>query len=204
MVIHGATATKHKSTPKNKVRRVINAWLLAISLDHKTLEILELGTWATITRLYRDLMPSKMTLSGNLNMIGLQRWDSPAVTAQARMLLGGPERDAAAHAIINDFRRQVFERYLAAFGQMQEAEIETYGKDSYFVAVAEGRWVPARKRKQNGGGIWPWNSKGERLNDFDINPLETVEVPKATGCKMRDFGGRKATKLAYRARSCGP
>ncbi|KAK6523179.1 hypothetical protein TWF694_006074 [Orbilia ellipsospora] len=197
-VIHGATATKNGSAPGKKVRRVLNAWLVGMDDDHNTLEIPQLGNWETISRLHRDLLPSKHTPSGNINYhhppkqrfpaaiefrglgpipdarIGQRRWDSPAVFEDAQALLGGEEYSAQAEQIIATFRQNVRNRYVAEFQKMRRTEINAYGTNSYFKAVREGRWIPTRKRLDNGGGVWPWNPTRKRHGDFDIEATDDV------------------------------
>jgi len=153
-IIHGST---QGSTRR---RRSAFAWFSGIRDDHSTLDGTGYMTWEQVAQCHRDHTiplhePSGQQLrhaQKNYNpfsatvglestsalgdaLVGRRRWTDPAVLKDRNTVLG--KVDGEAVRFVEEVRTRLVNSYRKAYDLMVEAEVELYGKNSYF---AQLRW----------------------------------------------------------------
>jgi hypothetical protein len=146
--------------PAECIRRTMLPWFVGIQEDHEALDTAESGSWSELSAAHRDLGRASATPSGlavrygtipykfpaavplvglggvSDALIGRQRWDTPNVMREVRLLLG-PD-PAKAQEYIFKWRERAVAAVVSAFDGVVRAEKAAYRQRSYFYCKARG------------------------------------------------------------------
>ena len=161
-IMHGSGSSKTDGIAKRN-RIVVNLWFVGIQADHSTLDMPESGSWEFLSACHRDLLATKGTPSGQINIHGLPpspfpasipvrnlcaigdalvgqcKWNDSIVIWERDLLFGDDE--TIAWGYVEHFQKKAVETYRENMKYIRILEEEAYGANSYYRLKREGKNV---------------------------------------------------------------
>ena len=146
--------------PTKCIRRTMLPWFVGIQEDHQSLDVAESGSWSELSNAHRDLTHASMTPSGLPNryatipykfpaavslvglggisdaLVGRQRWDTPNVLREVRLLLG--QDFVQTREYIRQWRKRAVAAVVTTFDDVVRTEKAAFRQRSYFYCAARG------------------------------------------------------------------